>query len=363
MDARTMQRPLEGEVRPEVLEQLAGKVMSDIGGAFAVLLSYLGDQSGVYAALRDLGPAKPGALAAACAVDERYLREWLSAQSAAGYVTYDAATERFFLTPEQATVTAAEGHPACLQGFFQLIVAQYMTQEEALSVFRSGAGRAWGAHHGCCFCGTDRFFRPGYAANLVSAWLPALDGVTAKLAQGARVADVGCGHGSSTVLMAQAYPHSLFHGYDFHDASIETATQNAAAAGVGANTIFRTLPAKEIPDRDLDLVCLFDALHDMGDPVGAARHIRDCLAPDGVLMLVEPLAGDSLADNLHLLGQIFYSASTLVCTPASRAQEVGLALGAQAGEKRLRAVLQEAGFSRVRRAAETATNMVLQARP
>lgn len=256
-----------------------------------------------------------------------------------------------------------EGHPACMQGFFQQVVAQCTMHERATEVFRSGEGRAWGDHHACCFSGTDRFFRPGYAVHLVGSWLPALDGVVDKLEAAARVADVGCGYGSSTAVMAQAYPQSRFHGFDFHAGSIEAARNAAEAAGVDATTQFEVLSANELPREAFDLVCMFDALHDMGDPVGVARRIRECLAPDGTFMLVEPLAGDRLSENLHILGQIFYSASALICTPASRAQEVGLALGAQAGETRLRAVLEEAGFTRVRRAAETETNMVLEARP
>jgi SAM-dependent methyltransferase len=351
------------EADPKQLEELAGKVMEDIGGAFAVLLSFMADQTGVYRALRDAGPCDSRSLARAAGVDERYLREWLGAQAAAGYVTYDAREGTFSLTPAQAIVLAQEGHPACLQGLFQTLVAQFATHEQAIETFRSGAGRPWGDHHPCCFCGTDRFFEPGYAANLVDAWLPALDGVEAKLQSGARVADVGCGQGSSTVLMARAFPNSTFFGFDFHAPSIEAAEAKAAAAGVTANTRFETVGAKDFAPNGFDLVCVFDALHDMGDPVGAARRIRESLAPGGTLMLVEPLAGDTLADNLHPLGQIFYSASTLVCTPASRAQEVGLALGAQAGERRLTEVLHEAGFTRVRRAAETPMNMVLEARP
>jgi ubiquinone/menaquinone biosynthesis C-methylase UbiE len=276
---------------------------------------------------------------------------------------YHEQDDTFSMTPEQTTVLAQEGHPACMQGFIQLLVSQYTTHDKALEVFRSGLGRPWGEHHGCCFCGTDRFFRPGYAANLVEAWLPALEGMTEKLGRGARVADVGCGHGASTVLLAQEFPGSVFHGYDFHEPSIESAKEKAVQAGVSSNTRFMTASAKDIPAEGFELICMFDALHDMGDPVGAASHLRECLAPDGTLMLVEPLAGDQLTDNLHLLGQIFYSASTLICTPASRAQEVGLTLGAQAGERRLTAVLREAGFTRVRRATETPTNMVIEARP
>lgn len=345
------------------VEEFAGKVMTDFGGALALLLSFIGDQTGVFRALRDGGRMGAGALANAAGVDARYLREWLGAQAAAGYVNYHAEDETFSLSPEQAVVLAQEGHPACMQGFAQFVVSQFTTHDKAVDVFRTGVGRAWGDHHSCCFCGTDRFFRPGYMANLVESWLPALDGVVEKLQRGARVADVGCGHGSSTALLAESFPASFIEGFDFHAPSIEAAREHAQEAGVAANTSFEALAAKELPAKGYDLVCMFDALHDMGDPVGAARHIRECLAPDGTFMVVEPLAGDSLSDNMHLLGQLFYSSSTLVCTPASRAQEVGLALGAQAGEKRITEVLRQAGFTRIRRAAETQTNMVIEARP
>jgi len=345
------------------LETFAGKVMGDLAGAFAILLSYLGDRTGIYRALRDTGRCDAGTLAEAAQIDPRYLREWLSAQAAGGYVTYHAEDDTFSLTPEQAIVLAQEGHPACMQGFTELVVSQYATHDKAEQTLRTGAGRAWGDHATCCFCGTDRFFRPGYHANLIESWLPALDGVVPKLEGGGLVADVGCGHGSSTVLMAKAFPNASVHGFDFHAESIAAAKENAKSEGVTANTRFETLSAKEVPEEGYDLVCLFDALHDMGDPVGAARHIRKYMKPDGTLMLVEPLAGDQLTDNLHPLGQLFYSGSTLICTPASRAQEVGLALGAQAGQARLTEVLNEAGFRTVRRATETPTNMVLEARP
>lgn len=343
--------------------EFAGKVLEDIGGAFAVLLSYMGDQTDVFRALRAVGPCSSTLLAKASNVDERYLLEWLSALSAAGYVTYHLDDDTFSLNHEQATVLAHEGHPACMQGLFQQLVSQITTHETAIDVFTSGRGRPWGEHHNCCFCGTDRFFRPGYMANLISEWLPALDGVVEKLSAGARVADVGCGHGSSTLLMAKAFPRSEFYGLVFHEPSIAHALEQAWEQSLTGNTHFKAVAAAEIEERDLDLVCMFDALHDMGDPVGAARHIRECLAPDGTFMLVEPLAGDSLSENLHLLGQVFYSASTVVCTPAARAQSMGLALGAQAGEKRLTAVLREAGFTRIRRATQSDANMVLEARP
>lgn len=358
MDTKSTVAP----VNEERLAAFSGKVMEDVGGAMALLLSFIGDQTEVYRTLRDTGPCSSSDLARHSGVDERYLREWLSAQAAAGYVLYHSESDSFSMTPEQAIVLAEEGHPACMQGIIQILVSQFTTHDKAIEVFRSGAGRPWDQHHGCCFCGTDRFFRPGYEANLIDSWLPTLEGITEKLAAGGKVADVGCGHGSSTVLMAQSFPRSEFYGYDFHRPSIDAAIDKAAAAGVSANTTFISTSAKEIAEGNFDLICIFDALHDMGDPVGAARHLLKCLAPDGTLMLVEPLAGDHLTDNLHLLGQIYYSSSTMICTPASRAQEVGLALGAQAGEKRLTEVLKEAGFGHVRRAAETDTNMVLEAR-
>lgn len=345
----------------ERLMEFAGKVMGDVGSAFATLLAFIGDQTGVFAALRDTGRCDSATLAKAAKVDARYLREWLCAMAASSYVTYHADDETFSLTPEQATVFAQEGHPACMQGLIQLAVAQMTTHDKAIEVFASGRGRPWGEHHGCCFCATDRFFRPGYAVNLVDVWLPALEGVVAKLERGARVADIGCGYGASTALMAKAFPRSTFYGFDFHAPSIAIAQAQAQKAGL-ANTIFETVGARDITQNNFDLICMFDALHDMGDPVGIARHLRTRLAPDGVFMLVEPLAGDSLTENLHVLGQLYYSASTLICTPASRAQEVGLALGAQAGQKRLTEVLNAAGFSRVRRAAQSDANMVLEAR-
>jgi SAM-dependent methyltransferase len=344
------------------LEEFANRIMSDVGGAFAVLLAYIGDQTGVFRSLRDQGPATAGVLARRINVDERYLLEWLSAQAAAGYIDYDPTSGQFSVTPEKAIVLAAEGDPVCMQGLMQQVVGQFATHDKATETFRSGTGRGWDDHHSCCFCGTDRFFRPGYVANLTDSWLPALDGVVAKLEAGARVADVGCGLGSSTLTMAEAYPNSHFDGFDFHGPSIEQARERAAAAGVSGNTEFDKLTAKETPAKGYDLICMFDALHDMGDPVGAARRLYECLAEDGTLMLVEPMAGDALEDNLHLLGQIFYSASTLICTPTSKAQEVGLALGAQAGERRISEVLREAGFTRIRRATDTSTNIVLEAR-
>ncbi|WP_417620520.1 methyltransferase domain-containing protein [Parasphingorhabdus sp.] len=341
------------------VEELAGKVIGDVAGAMAVFMSYLGDQAGVYAAMDGAGPLSVDELAERTGLNPKYLHQWLGSNAAAGYVTYDPATERFSLTPEQALVFSREGQPACMQGFFQTVVAQYETQAKAVDTFKSGEGRPWGDHSTCCFCGTDRFFRPGYAACLIDQWIPALGGVEAKLKTGAKVADIACGHGSSTVLMAKAYPNSVIHGIDFHEPSIVEARAKAEAAGV-TNVEFQVASAQDFTGKDFDFACIFDALHDMGDPVGAAAHIREALKPDGSFMLVEPLAGDRMEENLHPLGQIFYAFSTTICTPASLAQDIGLGLGAQAGQKRLTKVLGEAGFSTVRRATETPTNMVLE---
>ncbi len=344
------------------LEALAETVTQHAAGAMGVLLAYIGDQLGLYRALAESGPLTSDELADATKTSRRYVREWLSSNAAGGYVEYDAETGRFHQTPEQALVFAREGEPGCMQGFFQSIVSAYIDEPKNTEAFRTDAGIAWGDHNPCCFQGTERFFRPLYEASLIAEWIPALDGVRAKLEAGALVADVGCGRGLSTLLMAKEFPRSEFHGYDFHAPSIEAAREKAREAGL-ENTRFEVATAKETPKESYDLVAIFDALHDMGDPVGAASRVRDALAPSGTLMVVEPLAGDSLVDNLHPLGQAFYAFSTLICTPASKSQEVGLALGAQAGPKRLTDVLQQAGFGSVRVAAETGSNMVLEARP
>jgi 2-polyprenyl-3-methyl-5-hydroxy-6-metoxy-1,4-benzoquinol methylase len=293
-------------------------------------------------------------------VDARYLREWLSSNAALGYVEYNADTDQFSLTPEQAALFAHEGEVTCMQGFFSGDVAQYATYDTAIDVFRSGRGRPWSEHNTCCFCATDRFFRPGYVANLVDNWIPALQGVEEKLIAGGKVADIGCGLGSSTILLAQSYPNSTIYGFDFYTPSIESAIQKAAETGV-TNAHFEVVAAKDFLGQDYDFACIFDALHDMGDPVGAARHIKEVLKPDGTFMLVEPLAADELKDNINLLSAIYYGFSTTICVPTSRAQDVGRCLGAQAGEKRLTEVLNEAGFEHVHRATETPTNMVFEA--
>jgi SAM-dependent methyltransferase len=344
------------------LEELQGKVIGDVAGSLGLLLAYIGDQLNLYSALAEICPATSQEVAANTGLTERYVREWLSANAAGGYIEYDPTSQTFSMTPEQALVFAAEGHPACMQGFFQAVVSNYADEPKATKAFRTGEGIPWADHSACLFCGTERFFKPMYAANLVESWIPALDGVQEKLKAGAKVADIGCGHGSSTIIMAQSFPNSTFHGFDFHRPSIEHAKERARAAGVANNTVFEVVTAKEYPGGDYDLVAIFDALHDMGDPVGACRHIASTLGENGTFMLVEPLAGDNLEDNLHPLGQIYYAFSTTVCLPNSLSQEVGLGLGAQAGEKRLTEVLNQGGFHHVRRAAETATNIVLEAR-
>jgi 2-polyprenyl-3-methyl-5-hydroxy-6-metoxy-1,4-benzoquinol methylase len=348
-------------IHPETLNALVGKMLGDLGAAMSGALVLLGDRLGIYAALAE-GAATSQALAQRTSLDERYLREWLSAQAASGYVSHDAATGEFFLTPEQAAVFANPDSPAAMAGAYYCVAAAYHDEPKVAEAFRTGHGVAWGEHHDCLFCGTDRFFRTGYNAHLLADWLPALDGVVEKLGAGARVADLGCGHGSSTIIMAAAFPKSHFIGFDVHEGSIEQARQYAAERGL-TNVEFAVASAQDFPGEGYDFVATFDALHDMGDPVGAARHVRKALAPEGSWMIVEPMAGDSLAENLNPVGRVFYSASTLVCVPASRSQEVGLALGAQAGQKRLTAVLNDGGFGRVRRATETPFNMILEARP
>jgi SAM-dependent methyltransferase len=313
--------------------------------------------------MADGEPVSAEELAERTGTDARYVREWLSNQAAGGFVSYVPESGDFFLSPEQSIMLAQEGNPAFVAGAFQVITAAIKDEEKVARAFQTGGGVGWHEHHHDLFSGTERFFRPGYAANLASDWIPALDGVEAKLQAGARVADVGCGHGASTILMAEAYPASEFVGFDYHDASIEHACRSAAQAGLGDRVRFEVAPAKEYPGDGYDLVCMFDCLHDMGDPVGAAAHVLRTLAPDGTWLIVEPFAGDRLEENLNPVGRIYYGASTLVCTPASRDQEVGLALGAQAGEARLREVVTAGGFTRFRRATETPFNLVFEAKP
>ncbi len=345
------------------LNEFMGKFVQDLGAALSVATVVIGDKLGLYKAMADSQPVSAAELAARTGTDERYVREWLSAQAAGGYVAYDATSERFTLPPEQAMALAQDDSPAFIPGAFQLAASVIKDQPKIEAAFRSGDGVGWHQHDGDLFCGTERFFRPGYVANLVSSWIPALDGVHDKLTAGASVADIGCGHGASTVILAQSYPNSKFVGYDYHPESIEHARARARDAGVADRASFEIASSKDFPGEGYDLVAMFDCLHDMGDPVGAAAHVHKALNPDGTWLIVEPFANDRLEDNLNPVGRVFYSASTMICTPASRDQEVGLALGAQAGEARLRDVVEQGGFTRFRRATETPFNLVLEARP
>jgi SAM-dependent methyltransferase len=345
------------------LNAFIGKILGDLGGAVSVPMVRMGEKFGLYKALHEHGPMTPGELAAKTNVAERYVREWLSHQAASGYLEYDAASGKFTLPPEQAMVFAEPDSPVYLQAAFDMAAVLLDNQELVEPAFRSGKGVGWGDQSQCLFCTTARFFRVGYQHNLVSSWLPALDGVTAKLEAGATVADVGCGHGFSTVMMAKAYPKSTFIGYDFHPASVEQARVHAEQHGVTANTKFEVAMASDFPGRDLDFVTFFDCLHDMGDPVGAARHVRETLKPDGSWMVVEPAAADRLEDNLTPISRLNYAGSTMVCIPTSLDQPVGAAFGAQAGFAKLSSAIKQGGFSGVRKATETPFNMVLEARP
>ncbi|HXW54951.1 MAG TPA: class I SAM-dependent methyltransferase [Candidatus Cybelea sp.] len=353
-------------MRPELdmdkLNLFIGRFVTDLGAAVHTGMVVIGEKLGLYKALAG-GPMTSAELAAKTKSDERYLREWLASQAAGGYVTYDPKTEKFSLTPEQAFTLANEDSPAYLPGAFELALASLAAVPRIADSFRNGAGMGWHEHDDGVFHGCEKFFRPGYAANLVSSWIPALGGVKEKLEAGARVADVGCGKGASTLLMAKAFPKSQFFGFDYHDKSVEAAREAAKRQGLADRVTFSVAKAKEFPGGDYDFVAVFDCLHDMGDPVGAAKHVRQSLAKDGTWMIVEPFANDELKDNLNPVGRVYYSFSTLLCTPCSRSQEVGLCLGAQAGEARIREVVKAAGFTEFRRATETPFNIVYAARP
>jgi len=338
------------------------RAVGEMGAAMNAALIVIGDKLGLYKAMSGAGPMTSAELAKKSGTAERYVREWLAAQAAGGFVTYDAASGKYTLPPEQALALADETSPVFLPGFFEVVAACVKDEPKITEAFRSGKGVGWHEHDHGLFAGTERFFRPNYRAHLISEWIPALEGTEAKLKAGAKVADVGCGLGTSTILMAQAYPKSTFVGFDYHDGSIKMAREAANKAGVGDRVKFEIAKAKDYPGKGFDLVAFFDCLHDMGDPEGAAKHVKESMTPDGAWMIVEPFAHDKLEDNLNPIGRVYYAASTMLCTPASLSQEVGLALGAQAGEGRLSKILKAAGFSRVRRAAETPFNIVLEAR-
>jgi SAM-dependent methyltransferase len=344
------------------LNDFMGKFVGDLGAVMHAATIVVGDQLGLYKALAEK-PMTAAELAERTETDARYVREWLSCQAASGYVQYEPASDSFSLSEEQAFALAVEGSPAFIPGAFQIAVAQFKAIPKMIQTFKTGLGVGWHEHDVALFHGTERFFRPGYAAHLVASWIPALEGVEAKLKRGAKVADVGCGHGASTLIMAEAYPASTFVGFDYHEPSIAHARAAAKKAGVADRVSFEVASAKGYPGHDYDLVTMFDCLHDMGDPAGAAAHVKQSLKADGAWMIVEPFANDRLEDNLNPVGRIFYSASTFICTPASRSQEVGRCLGAQAGEKRLRGVVGEGGFAHFRRATETPFNLVFEARP
>ena len=357
----TIEQPVE--VDGEKLQQFVFRAVDEVGATLNAALVVMGDKLGLYRALAGTNGLSPAELAERTGAAERYVREWLNAQAAGGYVTYDPESGRYTLPPEQTVALTHPDSPAYLPGFFQVALGSVLDSPKIVEKARSGDGFGWHEHVHDVHDGCERFFRPGYNANLVSAWLPALDGVVEKLERGGLVADVGCGHGASTILMAQAFPNSTFVGSDYHGGSIETARNRAKEAGVSDRVSFQIEPASAYGGSEYDLVTMFDCLHDMGDPVSAARHVGSTLKPDGTWMIVEPNAGDRVEDNLNPVGRAYYGFSTLLCTPASLSQEVGLALGAQAGEARIRDVVQAGGLTRFRRAAETPFNLVFEARP
>lgn len=351
------------ELDPDQLMAFVFRAVGEVGATLNTALVVMGDKLGLYREMAGAGALTPGELAERSGVAERYIREWLNAQAAGGFVEYDPNDGSYTLPPEQTVALTDDSSPAYLPGFFQLALGSVLDSPRVMEASRTGAGVGWHDHVGDVHEGCERFFRPGYNANLVSTWLPALEGVTAKLEMGASVADVGCGHGASTVLMAQAYPSSRFTGSDYHEGAIAVARQRAKETSVDDRATFEVATAATYSGGPYDLVTMFDCLHDMGDPLGAARHVLSSLSPDGTWMIVEPAAGDRVEDNLNPVGRAYYAFSTLLCTPASLAQDVGLALGAQAGEARIRNIVTSAGFRTFRRVAETPFNAVFEARP
>jgi 2-polyprenyl-3-methyl-5-hydroxy-6-metoxy-1,4-benzoquinol methylase len=350
------------ELNEEKLHDLLGKVVTEMGAAANGPLVIIGDKLGLYESLAESGPMTPPQLATKTNTTERYVREWLSAQAASGYIQYDDQNENFSMSPEQIAVFGYRKSPVFMTGSFYAITSLYVDEPKIEKAFRTGEGVSWGDHNKCLFCGTEKFFSPSYKDNLTSSWIASLDGVDEKLKNGAKVADIGCGHAASTIIMAKAYPNSTFIGVDFHDKSIENARSRVKDAGV-TNVSFELATAKNFSGTDYDFITFFDCLHDMGDPVGACAHVKSALKPDGTCMIVEPFANGSLAENLNPVGRAFYAFSTMLCVPCSLNQEVGLALGAQAGEKRLKETIVTGGFSSCKKATETPFNLILEARP
>lgn len=361
MSAQT--KPQSAPLNQDKLNAFVGQVVGELGATYNAALVLIGDELGLYKAMAGAGPLTADELATRTSTDLRYIREWLNAQAAGGYVEYDPEIDRYTLPDEHAAALADENSPVFMPGGFQVALAATKASDKLVERFQTGHGLGWHEHDEGLFGGCERFFRPGYNAHLVSEWIPALEGVRGKLEKGAKVADIGCGHGASTVMMALEFPNSKFFGFDYHPASIETARKRAEDAGVADRVTFEVAGADTFPGTNYDLVACFDCLHDMGDPVGAARQVLDALDDDGTWLVVEPFAGDRIEENLTPVGRVFYAASTMICTPASRSQPLGLGLGAQAGQKRLGQIMDEAGFSRFRRAAETPFNLVLEVRP
>jgi len=343
------------------VEQFAGQVVTDIAATFSGVMTNIGHKLGLYKAMAGAGALSSSELAEMTGTHERYIREWLNNQTAGGYVMYDEVTNTYHLPDEHVPVLANDESPVFLVPALDVASSLWMDENKVANVFRTGEGIAWSDHHHRLFCGSEALFRPGYKAHLTASWIKSLDGVEEKLKAGAKVADVGCGHGASSIVLAKEYPNSTFYAYDSHEESIEIARQRAKEAGVNGNLHFRLSKAKNYREDDFDLICFMDCLHDMGDPVGAAKHAKNSLKSDGTVMLVEPAAGDAVNENINPVSRLYYAASTAVCTPCSISQEVGRALGAQAGEKELAGILKEAGFDDVNRAAETPFNIVLEA--
>lgn len=345
------------------VEAFADQVVGDIAAAMSGVMVNLGHKLGLYHAMAGSGPLTPDELARRTGLHERYVREWLNNQVAGGYLDYDPATHTYRLSEEHALVLAEPNSPAFLAGGFDMVSSMWLDEEKLARAFRTGNGIGWHEHHPHLFRGTEAIFRAGYRVDLAESWIPMLDGVAARLEAGGTVADIGCGHGVSTIVMAKAFPRSRFVGFDYHPASIGTARQRAAKANVAERVTFEVASAKSFPGSGYDLICFVDCFHDLGDPVGAARHARTALREDGTLLMVEPFAGDRVEENIGPVGRMYYAASTALCVPNSLSQEVGLGLGAQAGEARLAQALKEAGFRSVRRVAQTPVNIVLEARP